>query len=203
MGEEPGAVSTEGRLSHAEIRRALAECMTLANIDEAMDWKPGTARHRRWSTGPDRLPFADAELAGVPLWFRSTIEAWQASQPEPEPEPEPDLDDEDDETEDDQTEDDETEDVTEDEPEEADADAEDVTEAEGPEEQSDPRSVQSGFELRTGQRVTANIHGRWRDAVVTHRDRATVAVDYNLDDTPHGMRRQRISVSRIRLPDAD
>jgi hypothetical protein len=191
-------VSTEGRLSHPEIRRALAECMTLANIDEAMDWKPGTARRRRWSTGPDRLPFADAELAGVPLWFRSTIEAWQASLPEPEPEPEPDLDDEDGETEDDQTED-----VTEDEPEEPETEAEETEPEEPEEEEPDPRSVQSGFELRTGQRVTANIHGRWRDAVVTHRDRATVAVDYNLDDTPHGMRRQRISVSRIRLPDAD
>jgi hypothetical protein len=182
-------VSTEGRLSHPEIRRALAECMTLANIDEAMDWEPGTARHRRWGTGPDRLPFADAELAGVPIWFRSTVEAWQATLPEPEP--------------DDEDEDDETEDVTDDEPGEEPGEEPDEPEPAEPAEEPDPRSVQSGFELRTGQRVTANIHGRWRDAVVTHRDRATVAVDYNLDDTPHGVRRQRISVSRIRLPDAD
>ena len=44
-----------------------------------MGWAPGTARRRRWRT-PERggLPFADAELAGVPLWFRSTIETWRA-----------------------------------------------------------------------------------------------------------------------------
>ena len=32
----------------AEIRRALAECMTLADIDDAMGWLPGTAGRRRW-----------------------------------------------------------------------------------------------------------------------------------------------------------
>jgi hypothetical protein len=177
-------VSTEARLSHPEIRRALAECMTLANIDEAMDWEPGTARRLRWGSGPDHLPFADAELGGVPIWFRSTIEGWQATLPEPEPEPELDL----------AEADDETEDLPDDEPGE---------EPEESPEEPDPRSVQSGFELQPGQRVTANIRGRWRDAVVTHRDRATVAVDYNIDDTPHGLRRQRVSVDRIRLPDAD
>jgi hypothetical protein len=174
-------VRTEGRLSHPEIRRALAECMTLTNIDEAMDWEPGTARRLRWDTGPDHLPAADTELGGVPIWFRSTVEAWQATLPEPEPEDD---------------EDDEDEGVDDDEPEEG------PEESDEPEEEPDPQEVRSGFDLRTGQRVTANIHGRWREAIVTHRDRATVAVDYNLDDSPHGVRRQRISVSRIRLPDA-
>jgi hypothetical protein len=150
-------VSTEARLSHPEIRRALAEC-----------------------TGPHHLPFADAELGGVPIWFRSTIEAWQATLPEP------DLDA------------DEEEDEADDEPE-----AEPEAEPEEPDEEPDLRSVHSGFDLATGQRVTANIRGRWREAVVTHRDRATVAVDYNIDDTPHGLRRQRVSVDRIRLRDAD
>jgi hypothetical protein len=180
-------VSTEGRLSHAEIRRALAECMTLANIDEAMDWEPGTARRLRWGTGPDHLPFADAELGGVPIWFRSTVETWRAALPEPQPvadEPEPVADEEEEEA-------DEDEDPTDEDP-----------EAE-PAEEPDPRAVHSGFDLSTGQRVTANIRGRWREAVVTHRDRATVAVDYNIDDTPHGLRRQRVSVDRIRLRDAD
>ena len=67
------------RPSVAEIRRALAECMTVEDIDDAMGWAPGTARRRRWRI-PERggLPFADAELAGVPLWFRSTIETWRA-----------------------------------------------------------------------------------------------------------------------------
>jgi hypothetical protein len=177
-------VSTEARLSHPEIRRALAECMTLANIDEAMDWEPGTARRLRWGSGPDHLPFADAELGGVPIWFRSTVEAWRAALPEPEPV----ADDAEEEEADEEVE---VEDPTDEEP-----------EAE-PEEEPDPRSVHSGFDLATGQRVTANIRGRWREAVVTHRDRATVAVDYNIDDTPHGLRRQRVSVDRIRLRDAD
>jgi hypothetical protein len=169
-------VRTEGRLSPAEIRRALAECMTLANIDEAMDWPEGTARRLRWGAGPDHLPFADTELGGVPIWFRATIEAWRATLPEPAPEY------------------DEEEDATEEEP------ADDPEESAEPDE-PDPAQLQSGFDLHPGQHVTANIHGRWRDAVVTHRDRATVAVDYNLDDTPLGVRRQRISIDRIRLPD--
>jgi hypothetical protein len=63
----------------AAIRRALGECMTLADIDDAMDWPEGTARRRRWrdpATGG--LPPADAELGGVPLWFRATISRWRA-----------------------------------------------------------------------------------------------------------------------------
>jgi hypothetical protein len=57
----------------AEIRRALAECMTLANIDEAMGWQYGRARGRRWRLSPAGLAIADAEIGGIPLWFRSTI----------------------------------------------------------------------------------------------------------------------------------
>jgi hypothetical protein len=41
------------RLNAEEIRRALGECMTLADIDEAMGWPAGTARRRRWWT-PER-----------------------------------------------------------------------------------------------------------------------------------------------------
>jgi hypothetical protein len=61
------------------IRRALAECMTLADIDEAMAWRSGTARRRRW-LDPDAggLPPADAELGGMPLWFRATVFRWRA-----------------------------------------------------------------------------------------------------------------------------
>ena len=61
----------------AAIRRALAECMTLGDIDDAMGWATGTARRRRWRD-PDAggLPPADAELGGVPLWFRATIIGW-------------------------------------------------------------------------------------------------------------------------------
>src|SRR4051794_36591809 len=74
---ETGVVPDAPRPSVAEIRRALAECMTVEDIDDAMGWAPGTARRRRWRI-PERggLPFADAELAGVPLWFRTTIETW-------------------------------------------------------------------------------------------------------------------------------
>jgi hypothetical protein len=175
-------VTIEGPPGPAEIRRALAECMTLANVDEALGWEPGTAGRLRWTAGPDRLPPPDAELGGVALWFRSTIAAWQEAELE------------DDEPEDAEPGDDEDEEL-EDEPDEE-------PEEEPEDDEPEPR-LQSGFELAPGQRVRADIHGRWRDAVVTHRDRFTVAVDYNLDDTPHGARRQRISIDRVRLPESD
>jgi hypothetical protein len=224
-------MNTEGLPSRGEIRRALAECMTLANIDEAMDWEPGTARRRRWRA-PDHggLPFADAELGGVSIWFRSTIEDWQgalagkSAQPTdigneespttagspieapPEPQPLP--------AEAGTTTPDEADLADEcssavpptgDTPEEADAGPDEDEQAEsgaasGAGDDVGHRVLQSGFELDIGQQVVANIHGQWCDAVVTHRDRATVAVDYNIDGTSLGARRQRISLDRVRLP---
>jgi hypothetical protein len=68
----------------AAIRRALAECMTLGDVDDAMGWAAGTARRRRWRDLDDGgLPPADAELGGVPLWFRATITRWRAHGPAP------------------------------------------------------------------------------------------------------------------------
>jgi hypothetical protein len=67
----------------AAIRRALADCMTLADIDDAMGWRPGTARRRRWRNPPAGLPPADAELGGVALWFRTTIEHWRTTPTRP------------------------------------------------------------------------------------------------------------------------
>ena len=61
-------------------------------------------------------------------------------------------------------------------------------------------AVRSGFDLQVGQRVLAHVHGRWREARVGHRDRTTVAVDYDLDATPLGGRRQRVGIDRVRLP---
>jgi hypothetical protein len=61
-------------------------------------------------------------------------------------------------------------------------------------------AVRSGFDLQVGQRVLAHVHGRWREARVGHRDRTTVAVDYDLDTTPLGGRRQRVGIDRVRLP---
>jgi hypothetical protein len=46
----PGHEETPAVPDAAVIRRALAECMTLADIDDAMGWAPGTARQRRWRT---------------------------------------------------------------------------------------------------------------------------------------------------------
>jgi hypothetical protein len=257
-------VSTRGRPSDAQIRRGLAECMTLTNIDEAMDWEPGTARRRRWR-GLDRggLPSADAELGGVSIWFRSTIQHWRASladhpaspnddgnppahddnqpsaaagQPtqfvEAVPkteEPDPELIDEIDEIDEGPT-------ATPSSAEPDRVDDESGGERPGPAElppseelgppapSSDPtstddvrersedrdieshepagrRSVASGYELDVGQEVTARLHGQWRDAVVVQRGRTTVAVDYRLDDTSLGARRQRISIERVRLPE--
>ena len=57
-------------------------------------------------------------------------------------------------------------------------------------------AVRSGFDLQVGQRVLAHVHGRWREARVGHRDRTTVAVDYDLDATPLGGRRQRVGIDR-------
>jgi hypothetical protein len=53
--------------TEAEIRRALAECMTLANIDEAMGWQYGSARRRRWRLSPAGLQAAEAEIGGIPF----------------------------------------------------------------------------------------------------------------------------------------
>jgi hypothetical protein len=74
------APADQPRPADTAIRRALAECMTLTDIDDAMSWTPGTARRRRWRA-PDHggLPNADAEIGGVAIWFRRTIEVWQAA----------------------------------------------------------------------------------------------------------------------------
>jgi hypothetical protein len=47
--------------------------------------------------------------------------------------------------------------------------------------------------------VIAYVHRAWREAKVRGRDRGTVVVDYNIDDTPLGARQQRINIDRIRL----
>ena len=60
-------------------------------------------------------------------------------------------------------------------------------------------AVATGFELEPGRRVLAEVHRRWREAHVVHCDRATVVVEYSLDDTPRGARRQRIDIQRVRI----
>jgi hypothetical protein len=54
-------------------------------------------------------------------------------------------------------------------------------------------AVQSGFDLAVGQNVLAAVHGGWRDAVVAHRGRTSVMVEYRLDGTPLGARRRALS----------
>ncbi|MGI5129515.1 hypothetical protein ACQEVB_22100 [Pseudonocardia sp. CA-107938] len=214
------------RPDDAAIRRALAECMTLVDIDDAMGWAPGTARRRRWrSAEQGGLPNADAEIGGVALWFRRTIEEWGSrprqaargrgrprggdiavtatdppaaepadlpdehpeppSPPAPEPRtalPPPDVP--------------------------AAATPEPVAAAERPAEQDAPplvpvddlAEVASGLDLAVGQTVIAEVRGAWREAVVTHRDRTTVLVEYQLDPAPLGARGQRVGIDRVRLP---
>jgi hypothetical protein len=216
--------------------------MTLSDIDDAMGWAPGTARRRRWrALDHGGLPNADAEIGGIALWFRRTIEAWRAAPkaaprtrrardaeppqqepisssppddvtsqgpgaPEPEGRPAGSSPDE------------AAEPPDQDLPpavaaagsmEIASADADPEPVAVEPEGQDDPTSgtppagdssvVTSGYDLVVGQNVLADVHGRWRDAVVAHRDRTTVMVEYQLDDTPLGARRQRIGTDRVRI----
>jgi hypothetical protein len=74
----------------AAIRRALADCMTLSDVDDAMGWARGSARKRRWrDPAAGGLPPADTELGGVALWFRATITRWRAKQPWPDVAPRP------------------------------------------------------------------------------------------------------------------
>ncbi len=47
--------------------------------------------------------------------------------------------------------------------------------------------------------VFAYVHGAWHPAVVKSRDRRTVVVDYELDPGPLGVRRQRVTIDRIRV----
>ena len=263
------------RPDEAAIRRALAECMTVGDIDDAMGWAPGTARRRRWRA-PERggLPNADAELGGIALWFRTTIQDWQATQvthrprstdtatdaatapaetasllasdedavPNPtddrEPRPGPDDDNsssvaqviESDHpsapepapetlpagedikpTADGATADavgtaDEDGAGVVDETAPADGDVPgaagvpDGTAAASSTRPAEPAVVESGFDVAVGQHVVAEVRGGWRAAVVAQRDRTTVVVEYQLDDTPLGARRQRVGTERVRIP---
>ncbi|WP_214404882.1 hypothetical protein [Pseudonocardia lacus] len=174
--------------------------MTVADIDDAMGWEAGTARRRRWRDR-DRggLPFADAELGGVALWFRATIEEWRESTADPHDEPAEDGPDDDGPVD------------VDDVPVEADADKPAEEPEPEPEPADEPAAVEpepeppvlvSGYDLAPGERVLVEVRGRWHEAHVRHRDRTTVAVDYTLDGTPSGMRRQRVGLDRIRVPDA-
>jgi hypothetical protein len=197
----PGRGTTSsGAPDAATIRRALGECMTLADIDDAMDWPEGTARRTRWrDPAAGGLPPADAELGGVPLWFRTTISRWRAeaepqpgydAEPEPEPEPEAEPD-------------------AQPEPEiqpqsEGESEPEPESESES-EARPDPRAgatqapaLCSGFQLAEGQDVLAHVHGAWQPAVVRSRARRTVVVDYQVHPGALGARRQRVSIDRIR-----
>ena len=203
-----------------------------------------------------RTPNADAEFAGIALWFRSTINTWQQSAPtlrrrtttepsepdppatldqeapadtpnRPEPEdrdeqitgtdtgstrPDPDLDLNPDTKTCLDTDRDEGSDPTEPVP-TGDDDGQGVarTRAAGVDPHAGATSepaparaaasaVTSGFDLAVGQRVVAEVHGDWRDAVVAHRDRTTVVVEYQINDSPLGARRQRVGTDRVRIP---
>lgn len=72
-------MSTSRRPGPAAIRRALDECLSLPDIDEAMCWSAGTASKSRRQ--PHGLPAPDAMVGNTPVWFRATFEAWRASRP--------------------------------------------------------------------------------------------------------------------------
>ncbi|OZM79521.1 hypothetical protein [Pseudonocardia sp. MH-G8] len=212
----PGRGATpSGVLDAATIRRALGECMTLTDVDDAMGWPEGTARRRRWrDLAAGGLPPADAELGGVALWFRATISRWRAetaaappdaesgrvpepvrateTRPEPDPEPDPEAH---------------LQPGAEPEPElrdESEPDLEAELEAgagAGVEEAGtsvDTPTLHSGFQLEEGQDVLAYVHGSWQPAVVRSRARRTVVVDYQVHPGALGARRQRVTIDRIR-----
>lgn len=65
-------MSSSERPSDAEIRRALDEVMSLADIDEERGWPPGTAH-----TSLDRphgLPNPDARVGGSRVYSGSTLQ---------------------------------------------------------------------------------------------------------------------------------
>ncbi|GAA1257206.1 hypothetical protein GCM10009609_20360 [Pseudonocardia aurantiaca] len=225
-GPVPGAAAY-GVPDAAAIQRALAECMTLADIDDAMAWRPGTARRRRWhDRDAGGLPPADAELGGMPLWFRSTFSRWRAetvpgarrtrSVPAEPPEALPDAPGEappeeagpvaevprgDEEQEQDHLPDGEPAPGEPGlEPEIAEADRDLPVGVVGADEVAGAREVRSGFELQTGQLVLAHLRGGWRRAVVRASGRRTVLVDYQLEGDRLGPRRQRVGIDRIRVP---
>lgn len=68
-------------LDDATIRAALDQCLTLADIELAMGWSAGTALRQRWRPEPVGLPEPDHFVGRTPLWFRSTIRAWQQTRP--------------------------------------------------------------------------------------------------------------------------
>jgi hypothetical protein len=228
-------VAAGARPSDAQIRRALAECMTGEDIDDAMGWPRGTARRRRWMA-PDRggLPFADAELGGVALWFRSTFEAWQdipttragrrravtavvdeqdvaspaaertRSRSRPSDVRTARNDDRELPTAQKSAngvEDGVAEDAAghvsdqDDKPGEA-ASAVLDTDDDGV---GGALALRSGYDLSSGQRVLAEIGGRWREARVSSRDHSSVLVEYQLDDSPLGARVRRLGIDRIRV----
>ena len=219
--------------------------MTVDDIDDAMGWPRGTARRRRWQA-PERggLPFADAELGGMALWFRSTFEAWRgtpaaragrrrvrrssagerpswpelatgdaedsaeddmtssSADPDSEPNAQPDAQPED-ETADDEADDTADEEAADTDPEaEADPEATDDAPDTGGRWQPAGVRVRSGYELAVGQQVLAEVQGRWRQVEVSRRDRTSVLVQYQLDDSLLGARVQRVGVDRVLVPDA-
>lgn len=210
-GPAPGA-APDGVPDAGAIRRALAECMTLADIDDAMAWRPGTARRRRWlDRDAGGLPPADAELGGMPLWFRSTFSRWRTRSVPVEPpeapgeapaeEAEPDAEV--------PRGDQEQDDVPDGEPALAEPGPEpEISEADrdlpvgvvGADEVAGAREVRSGFELQTGQLVLAHLRSGWRRAEVRATGRRTVLVDYQLEGDRLGPRRQRVGIDRIRVP---
>ncbi|MCO7195049.1 hypothetical protein [Pseudonocardia sp. McavD-2-B] len=72
-------MSTNERPSEAEIRAALAELMTTADVDDAMGWTSGTAAKSR--RRPHGLPEPDAMVGRTPVYFRATFERWRESRP--------------------------------------------------------------------------------------------------------------------------
>jgi hypothetical protein len=75
------STSSSRRPSPAAIRRALDECLTLPDIDRALGWSAGTAAKYRQRPAPVGLPEPDATVGRTPVWFRATIERWQAERP--------------------------------------------------------------------------------------------------------------------------
>lgn len=157
----------------AVIRAALDQCMTLADIEQAMGWSAGTAARTRWRPEPAGLPEPDHFIGRTPVWFQATFEAWRDARPGMGARPAG------------------TEGPR----------ASDRRPVAPP--LAGYRIVASGLDVPEGADVDviAYVHGSWRPVEVRGKSPRSVDVRYRLDSEPApGEHVQRVGISRVAVP---
>jgi hypothetical protein len=171
------ALDTAGADPTAALRTALAQCLTLADIEHEMGWAPGTGARHRWRPEPAGLPEPDHFFLRTPVWFRSTIAAWRHTRPGMGHRPGPAG--------------------------RAAAHGRRTV----PDPPSGWAIVQDGMKVVPGGPVLAYVHGSWRPVTVAARWHRSMDVRYRLDgqppadtDPPEDGRGQRVGISRVAVP---